>query len=195
MMKNDVCGVGVAYDSKIAGTYTTVLDIICNIMYIGMYAGLRIGLGSLVGTSDAEEADALGHMQHDIHIYSNSWGPPDDGYSFGGPGTLVTQTFDIGSMQGRNGKGSIYVWVSGNGGRVYDSCAADGYANSIYTIAIGSADQSGSQAFYDESCTAKMAVTYSLDANHYNEEDQSHQLVSEFLNLLYKYQCWSYYTR
>lgn len=67
--------------------------------------------------------------------------------------------------QGRNGKGSIYVFASGNGGWYYDSCAADGYVNSIYTIAIGSADQNGNQASYDENCTAKIAVTYSFNSD------------------------------
>ena len=64
-------------------------------------------------------------------------------------------------FQGRNSKGSIYVFASGNGGRYHDSCAADGYVNSIYTIAVGSADQDGRQAYYDEDCSAKMAVTFS----------------------------------
>ena len=67
-------------------------------------------------------------------------------------------------FQGRGGKGSIYVWAAGNGGLNYDSCAADGYSSSIYTIAMGSADQSGGQADYDEQCAAKMAVTFSYNS-------------------------------
>ena len=69
------------------------------------------------------------------------------------------------NLQGRNGKCSIYVWASGNGGQYYDSCAADGYVNIIYTIAVGSADQNGYQAVYDEDCTAKMAVTFSYNSD------------------------------
>ena len=30
------------------------------------------------------------------------------------------------------------MWAAGNGGGRGDSCAADGYVNSIYTIAVGS---------------------------------------------------------
>ena len=70
---------------------------------------------------------------------------------------LCTHTF----MQGRGGKGNIYVWAAGNGGDRHDSCAADGFVNSIYTIAVGSADQDGRQAYYDEDCPAKMAVMFS----------------------------------
>ena len=75
--------------------------------------------------------------------------------------------------QGRNGLGSIYVFSSGNGGQDDDSCAADGYASSRYTIGVGSADQAGRQAFYDEDCSGKMAVTYS-----YNSDKISDQVVS-----------------
>ena len=70
-------------------------------------------------------------------------------------------------IQGRDGKGSIYVWAAGNGGEWHDSCAADGYVNSIYTIAVGSADQNGLQADYDEACPAKMAVTYTHNSGTY----------------------------
>ena len=63
-------------------------------------------------------------------------------------------------MQGRGGKGSIYTWAAGNGGEVGDSCAADGYASSIYTIAIGAAWSDGTPASYDEPCSAKMATNF-----------------------------------
>ena len=69
------------------------------------------------------------------------------------------------SQQGRGGKGSIFVWAAGNGGTKHDSCAADGYVNSIYTIAIGSASSDGSPAYYDEMCSAKMAATFVNNPN------------------------------
>ncbi len=63
-------------------------------------------------------------------------------------------------VQGRQGKGTIFLFASGNGGEVVDSCAADGYTNSIYTIGIGAANSDGEQTEYDERCTGKMAVTF-----------------------------------
>ena len=63
-------------------------------------------------------------------------------------------------LKGRGGKGSIYVWAAGNGGEAGDSCAADGYVNSIYTIAIGAANSSGFQSEYDEVCSGKFTVTF-----------------------------------
>ena len=41
------------------------------------------------------------------------------------------------SFQGRDGKGVIYVWASGNGGMNNDNCNCDGYTSSMYTISIG----------------------------------------------------------
>ena len=52
------------------------------------------------------------------------------------------------------------MWAAGNGGENDDSCAADGYVNSIYTIAIGSVGSDGRAAPYDERCSAKLAVAF-----------------------------------
>lgn len=55
------------------------------------------------------------------------------------------------------------MWASGNGHQNGDSCAADGYVNSIYTVAVGSVDQRGQRAFYDEECSAKMVVVFNYN--------------------------------
>ena len=39
--------------------------------------------------------------------------------------------------KGRYGYGNVFVFASGNGGVNGDNCNYDGYANSIYTITIG----------------------------------------------------------
>lgn len=62
-------------------------------------------------------------------------------------------------MQGRGGKGSIFVWAAGNGGVRHDHCGADSYVNSIFSIAIGAVTQTGGPAYYGEACPGVMAVT------------------------------------
>ena len=58
-------------------------------------------------------------------------------------------------------------------------CSCDGYASSMYTIAVGSVDESGRQAMYDENCPAKMAVTYSFNSkSYYSGSNNQHQVVS-----------------
>ncbi|XP_039291346.1 furin-like protease 2 [Nilaparvata lugens] len=117
---NQYCGIGVAYNASIGGV--RMLD----------------------GTvNDAVEARALGLNPDHIDIYSASWGPEDDGKTVDGPGPLARRAFINGVTAGRKGKGSIFVWASGNGGRHTDSCNCDGYTNSIFTLSISSATQGG----------------------------------------------------
>lgn len=140
--KNDVCGVGVAYDSKVSG--------------------LRI-LSKLI--SDADEAVAMTYDYQHNHIYSCSWGPPDDGKSMDAPGILIKKAMLKGIQDGRDGKGSIYVFASGNGASREDNCNYDGYTNSIYSITVGAIDRTGQHPYYSEKCSAQMVVTYSSGAN------------------------------
>lgn len=67
-------------------------------------------------------------------------------------------------FQGRNGKGSIFVWASGNGGRDHDNCNCDGYTNSIYSLSISSATEHGNVPWYSEACSSTLASTYSSGA-------------------------------
>ena len=65
--------------------------------------------------------------------------------------------------QGRLGKGSIFVFAAGNGGRVHDNCAYNGYANSIFTITVAGVNRNGSIPGYAERCSAIMACAYSQE--------------------------------
>ena len=55
------------------------------------------------------------------------------------------------------------MWAGGNGGDG-DNCGADGFSTSIYTIAVGAVSVTGEQAWFDETCSAKMVVNYVTDA-------------------------------
>lgn len=135
---NNVCGVGVAYGS--------------------MVAGLRMLDQPFM--TDLIEANAMGHMPNVIDIYSASWGPTDDGKTVDGPRNLTMRAIVNGVNNGRHGKGNIYVWASGDGGP-NDDCNCDGYAASMWTISINSATNDGRTAGYDESCSSTLASTFS----------------------------------
>ncbi|KAF9386770.1 pheromone processing endoprotease, partial [Podila verticillata] len=136
--KNDLCGLGVAYGAKVAG--------------------LRILSGQI---TDVDEATALNYRFQENHIYSCSWGPPDDGRSMDGPKGVVLDAMVNGIKNGRGGLGSIYVFATGNGGSREDDCNFDGYTNSLYTVSIGAIDRLGKHPYYSEACSAQLAVTYS----------------------------------
>ena len=111
-------------------------------------AGL-VGFRLLGAGTDANEADALSRDSQQIDIYSNSWGPNDDGQRLEGPGPLTEDALEHGITTGRGGLGSVYVWAGGNG---YDADNAnyDGYANSRYTIAVAASTNSGTRSSYSE---------------------------------------------
>lgn len=85
----------------------------------------------------------------------------DDGKTVDGPGELATRAFIEGVTKGRSGKGSIFIWASGNGGKDHDNCNCDGYTNSIWTLSISSATERGLVPWYSEKCSSTLATTYS----------------------------------
>lgn len=137
-MKNDVCGVGVAYDAHVSG--------------------VRILSGPI---TDVDEAAALNYGYQDNHIYSCSWGPPDDGRSMDAPKGLIAKAILNGAQNGRDGKGSIFVFAGGNGGASDDQCNFDGYTNSIYSMTIAAVDRESLHPYYSEMCSAIIASGWS----------------------------------
>lgn len=91
-------------------------------------------------TTDAQEAAGLSYRSDINDIYSNSWGPNDDGRRLEKPGVLTLRAMEDSVNNGRGGKGVVYVWAGGNGKSYGDNCNYDGYANSRFTIAIGAVD-------------------------------------------------------
>ncbi|KAF2161933.1 hypothetical protein M409DRAFT_27659 [Zasmidium cellare ATCC 36951] len=137
-VRNNVCGVGVAYDGKVSG---------CRI------------LSKVI--SDADEAIALNYKMQKNQIYSCSWGPPDDGRAMEQPGILIRRAMVNGIQKGRDGLGSIFVFAIGNGAANDDNCNFDGYTNSIYSVSVGGIDRKGLHPYYSEKCSAQLVVTYS----------------------------------
>ncbi|PFX21748.1 Furin-1 [Stylophora pistillata] len=77
---------------------------------------------------------------------------------------IIAGAADNGICGGRGGLGAIYTFSAGNGGLTGDSCAYNGYVNSIYTIAINGVNKDGSRPSYAEECPGIMATTFSRDS-------------------------------
>ncbi|XP_073835799.1 furin-like protease 1 isoform X2 [Musca autumnalis] len=135
---NSICAVGIAFGASVGGVRMLDGDV-----------------------TDAVEARSLSLNPQHIDIYSASWGPDDDGKTVDGPGELASRAFIEGVTKGRAGKGSIFIWASGNGGREMDNCNCDGYTNSIWTLSISSATEDGFVPWYSEKCSSTLATTYS----------------------------------
>ena len=101
-------------------------------------------------TPDSKEADALSHENQVIDIYSNSWGPSDDGSTLEAPGPLTIAAFEDDVANGRGGLGNIITWAAGNGLDDDDDSNKDGYANARQTIAVTAITHQGDQSWYAE---------------------------------------------
>ncbi|ELT87218.1 hypothetical protein CAPTEDRAFT_194857 [Capitella teleta] len=150
---NSKCVPGVAFNARIGGVRMLDGDV-----------------------SDFVEAQALSLNPQHIDIYSASWGPDDNGKVVDGPAKLAKEAFIQGVLNGRGGKGSIYVWASGNGGSLSDSCSCDGYTNSIFTLSVSSASEHNRKPWYLEECASTLATTYSSGENYHERKVMSTDL-------------------
>ena len=134
---NNTCGLGSAYGAS--------------------FSAIRLLAAS---HSISAEINALSFERDRNDIYSNSWGPsdchPDLAVTSGSkcnlgviPDGLRTQLADS-VVNGRGGKGSIFVWAGGNGGLYGDNVNYDSYANSMYVIAVGAVSGNGTRSQYSE---------------------------------------------
>ncbi|XP_069747211.1 PC3-like endoprotease variant B isoform X3 [Narcine bancroftii] len=159
---NSFCGVGVAYNAKIGG--------------------IRLLDGKV---TDALEAAALTYKNNYIDIYICCWGPKDNGRKLEGPRKLTVKALKEGAEKGRNGKGNIFIWASGNGGLFSDHCGADGYVNNIFTVAVGAVSYLGLSTYYTEACAGVMAVIPTGGASespYYAYKPNETDLVTTALN-------------
>lgn len=113
--KNHLCGVGIAYNAKIAG--------------------VRLFNDDVVARSD-QTATAFTFKNQKVDIYSCSFGTLDDGRSLVYPNYLVEQAMIEGVNDGRGTKGNIFVFGAGNGGLDGDNCSFDEYANRRVSVSV-----------------------------------------------------------
>ena len=106
--------------------------------------GMRM-LGDL--TTDLVIADAFDHQRDVIQVKNNSWGP---NLPFAKMEPLEAAALANATVNGRNGKGTIFTFAAGNDGDVEDSANYSEYTSSIYTIAVGATSSKGTRTFYSE---------------------------------------------
>ena len=135
---NSIHVAGAAYDATLAGS-----------TLIACWAG------------DSTEANALSFMNNETHIYTNSWGPSDNGQTLDAPGPLMLAAFENDAYDGRNGLGNIITWAAGNGLTSNDNANYDGWANSRFTIAVSAITHYGEQSYYSEPGASILVAAHS----------------------------------
>ena len=122
-----------------------------------------VGYNALATSLDTDVSEALNRDLAVNAVYNNSWGSPDDGFLHRAEPSFI-EAIERGITNGRNGKGAIYVFPSGNGGCynpdlqatpeaepcVRENSNYDGYVNKLGVIAACAVDSNGRQPFYGE---------------------------------------------
>lgn len=90
---------------------------------------------------------------------------------------LLQAALQHGVIAGRKGFGSIFVVASGNGGQYDDNCNYDGYANSIYTVTIGTNPPLSSPVW------GKLSRTCLIQISPQNQKKKTAFLDSVFGNI------------
>eukprot|EP00111_Clytia_hemisphaerica_P019427 TCONS_00057329-protein len=138
---NNQCGVGIAHAAKIGG--------------ITAFA---------TGEDDIHQPAALSHANDYVDIYACAWGP--DGVIGNKVGyNLAPGALENGTKYGRQGKGNIYVFATGNEGlRPFnDSCTYDGYVTDVNTLAVTNINFDGTPSMTSERCPSILAAAYARD--------------------------------
>jgi len=133
---NDVCGLGAAYNAAISG--------------------IRF---SLDNNDNTLESIAFSYKKDSIDIYLYGLDNDDNiNLDLKSPKSHTLDALEENTSNGRGGLGNIYVWPAGNNGEKKDNVNYDGYANSIYTIAVGAIDHKGKIVSYSEQGSALLTV-------------------------------------
>ncbi len=137
---------------------------VCGVAPEAKFAGLRIGLDSI---DDLQISNAFAYQNNVIAIKTNSWGPDDSGFSLEAPSALTSAALQDGITNGRGGLGTIFLFAGGNGADAGDNSNYDGFANSIYTIAISAVSDNGTPTYY-----AEPGANLIASAGGNNDDDQ-----------------------
>lgn len=116
---------------------------------ISMGADFSVGrLISCLNKMDDDElrAEALSYNSSVIDIYSNSWGSKP----FANDTIMALSSIENGSLEGRDGKGIIYVFSAGNSRNNSSLSTYHPFPNSRFTISVCAVDRNGELAYYSE---------------------------------------------
>jgi kexin len=117
-----------------------------------------VAFDALASGTDVDVADALGRDAGLNAIYQNSWGSPDDGALHPAEPTFE-RAIERGIDEGRDRRGSVFVFAGGNGGCygrsgpgacLSDDSNYDGYVNHRGVIAVCAVDDRGRRPVYGE---------------------------------------------
>jgi kexin len=116
-------------------------------------AGYNLLWSDLASTTDAYRAMTGNGDAAAVAVSNNSWGSGTDGTGVAEPllDSLWQEGVALGVANGRNGKGTVYLWAAGNGGESgVDNSNYDYQANNRHVLAVCAVDGDGVRTPYSE---------------------------------------------
>lgn len=120
------------------------------------------------------ETEALAMSSHkSIWVSNNSWGATDATGQIAAAATTWKDAVTDSLVNARGGKGTIFVWASGNGSfsnKEVDNSNYDGQANYYGVVTVSAIGNNGVRASYSDNGANVWITTYSLGRNGGNTE-------------------------
>ena len=146
-------------------------------------------------STDEQQAEAMAWENNVIQIKNNSWGPELSGLANASDpadrlyyaGSLWQSAVTDGTINGRGGLGTVYVFAAGNGQSNGDQGSKNAFASDIHVIAAGAITNKGASASFSEGGphlvtsapgdAATGIITTDLTGNNgYNDGNEAYQL-------------------
>ncbi|VDL60004.1 unnamed protein product [Hymenolepis diminuta] len=142
------------HGTEVAGLYAAVAN--NSRCAFGVAYDAKLGAVRLLGdkVTDYMVGEALTLFAENARIYITSWGPSDNGKSFRSPGKYMRKALKETWLNGNYGKGSVFIFPTGNGGLQGDNCGADGFVNHQNVIGVSALSENGLPPSYSEACAA-----------------------------------------
>ena len=117
-----------------------------------LLGGARNGVG--VFLDDLDVAESFSYLAQSgsatIDIKNNSWGPVDERFVLEAPGPLAAAALRWSAVHGRDGRGTVFVFASGNGRESGEDANLNGHTNFPEVICVAAVLDDGSIAPYSE---------------------------------------------
>ncbi len=134
------------HGTAVAGCAAAIADNATGVAGVAPQAAL-VGMRLVAGQPTEEDiAEAMLHANSQIQVKNNSWGYEPGG--LGHPGAMPLAAFLEGATSGRDGRGTIYVFASGNGRTQQDDANYNALNTSPYTLVVGGVAPDGGPTTY-----------------------------------------------
>jgi subtilisin-like proprotein convertase family protein/chitodextrinase len=154
---------------------------------VGISNKSKIQSYNILSANPQSIANKVSAMSATGEISNNSWGPSDAFPILAGSSQLWKLAIDNGVENGRQGKGTIYVWAGGNGGMKLNNSNYDGYVNYRKVIAVGATDGQNKIASFSEEganilITAPGLNIYTTQLTPSNAGEQSNGIDNRYMS-------------